>query len=204
MNNTLPEDIQQLIDETVDRFNQIFGVDNIKPSVHLVASRAEMDQIKQSSTQSWLVGFVQNGGIYILDKNKFETDSSHPKSNFEGVLQHEIAHLYIAEAMGNKKPNWLNEGLAAYLAGQIKPKPADEKIFELRYYYDHFDTTGYQLGNFWVTFLVDKFGLSKLIDFLHKWWEVEHTSEEFEKVFETEYGFNLSKEQLENQLKINS
>ncbi len=75
--------------------------------------------IKGYKTKDWLVGFTSyNNKIYVLDKNKIESESSHKKECFEDVLKHEIAHLYYRAFKGNVYPNWLNEGTAAYVANQ--------------------------------------------------------------------------------------
>lgn len=185
------ENIRQLIEEMTEELKTLFGIDAIAPVVHIVGSRAEMDKVKGHKTESWVVGTVKNDEIYLLDKERFESESDHPKSDFEKVLKHEIVHLYVRAVAGTKEPYWLNEGLACYLAGQVKSKPSSENIGLLREYYDRFDKSIYQVGYFWVNYLVDRFGIEKLIDFLYEWGKASQSPEEFERLFEKEFGLKI-------------
>lgn len=201
MENNIPEATKLLIDKIINDFNQLFKIDNINPVVRIVDSRAEIDEIKGYQTEPWLVGTVKEGIIYLLAKDKFETDSNHPKSDFDKVLKHEIAHLYITAVAKTNKPFWLNEGIACYLAGQVKSVPSSENIIRLRDYYDKLDVLIYQIGYFWVNYLVNKFSMAEIIDFLHEWSQLKQDLKEFEILFEKKFGFSLDRTQLLRQIK---
>jgi hypothetical protein len=201
MKNDLPEATKLLIEQIVKELSQLFGVEPISPSVRIAGSRAEMDRIKERPTEPWLVGTVKDGVIYLLDKDRFETESDHPKSDFEKVLKHEIAHLYITAVAGTNKPFWLNEGIACYLAGQVKTRPSSENVVRLKDYYDKLDPSIYQLGYFWVSYLADTFGMAKIMEFLREWKQAEQNPEEFAILFERYFSFGLDETQLLEQIK---
>ena len=192
----MPEAIELLIKEITIDFGKVFKINIIAPSVYIVDSRKEMNEVKGYQTEPWLVGTVKDKVIYLLDKDKFETDSNHPRSDFDKVLKHEIAHLYITAVAGTNKPFWLNEGIACYLAGQVKSKPSSENIVRLRSYYGKIDPLVYQIGYFWVSYLISKFSIAKIVEFLHEWKQAKQNPEEFEGLFEDHFGFGLNKESI--------
>lgn len=92
--------------------------------VHIIYKREEMDKVcGGSKTEPWLVGTTTTEGeIYIFSPTVFSTITSHPASNFDSILTHEIAHIFTNEIIKTYRPAWLHEGLAGYVAGQCKNK----------------------------------------------------------------------------------
>lgn len=90
----------------------------------LLYTRQEMDNLAGHKTPAWLVGradpdpLIENQ-ICIFSPKVFEQVSNHNKNEFKKILCHEIAHLFTNAIHKGYKPQWLNEGLACFVAGQI-------------------------------------------------------------------------------------
>ena len=61
MNKNISEETKLLINKITNELSQLFKVEVINPSIHIVNSRAEMDKVKGRQTESWLVGTVSQG-----------------------------------------------------------------------------------------------------------------------------------------------
>lgn len=186
----------------VGELEKIFGFKlKQEPNITIVQSRKEIDEIKGYKTEAWVVAFVQEGKIYILDKNKMVTEAEqHTKNDFDKILKHEITHLFFVQLTGDYRPRWLNEGVACYFAEQEKSKPKEENIYRLQDYFDNGDKFMYSLGYFWVKYLIDKNGLEKFLVFLGAWGKSEKTVGSFEELFEKSFGFGLSKRELSKRI----
>ena len=155
----------------VDKFNQevsdFFGIPEIKVRIIPINSRAEYDELRGQKTKDWMVGFTRGKTVYILDKDKFETDSSHPGSDFEPVLKHEIAHIYYRQLKKNGGPAWLNEGTACFVAGQNKKPPQEAVTIEtLEQYHDHGGEGIYSIGRYMVNQIMENYGKEKLFELI--------------------------------------
>lgn len=155
----------------VSKYNQevsaFFGLSPIDIEVHLLGSRAEFDEVLKRKTYDWEVGHSKGRVIYVLDKDVFETESSHPASDFEKVLKHEISHVYFDILRPDTTPYWLSEGIACYLAGQNKMRPENEITIELlKYYHKNVDKKVYGVGRYVVDQVVDKCGKQKLLELI--------------------------------------
>lgn len=186
----------------VKELEKIFGFGLKKePNVVIVQSRKEIDEIKGYKTEGWVVAFVQEGKIYILDKDKMETEAKqHTKNDFDKILKHEITHLFFAQLVGDFKPRWLNEGVACYFAGQEKIRPKEENIYRLQDYFEHGDRFMYNLGYFWTKYLIEENSLDSFMRFLKEWGENEKTVDSFEELFKKSFGFGLDVDSLKRVL----
>ncbi len=141
-----------------------------KYNVHIIYKREEMDKVLGGiKSESWLVGTTtREGEIYIFSPSVFEKISCHPATNFDSILTHELAHIFTNEIIKTHRPAWLNEGLAGYIAGQCKKKQLKE-IFNFEKLHSRKDwntTPNYAQACQFTTFIIDKFGKNKLLQFL--------------------------------------
>lgn len=88
--------------------------------IHLLYYRIEVNKYWGAKTPNWICGFARGKNkIYILSPLVSKKISGHSKSNIHKVVIHEIVHLFIKK-MNLNSLAWLNEGLALFLAKQIK------------------------------------------------------------------------------------
>lgn len=193
LEETYTRSIQELSD--FFRINWKFN----RPHLILVPDRKTIDSLKGQKTEEWIVGWVSNGNVYLLDDKSFETESNHKYSDEEyfALIKHELVHCF-SNIFSNfsKTPVWLLEGISIYLSGQnrLKTKP---KKFEK--FIDFFDKDGkevYAESGFAVMFLVEKYGKEKLLNLLKEAKKSE-TQESFADLFQSIYGFELSYDNFE-------
>lgn len=170
-----------------------FGVDIHKPGIFFLNSRKEIDKSLGRKTEEWLTGWTKGNAIFVLTPQNYLKESSHKSINhFWQVLKHEYCHLYFGQIAGVNYPKWLNEGLACYLAGQIKKEPTLKEAMKVFKYFRKSDWQVYNVGYFWVNLLVQKFGKNKMLR-LMKNLKPHITEKEFAAIFRRIYGFDFSK-----------
>ncbi len=168
------------------------------PKLIFVKTREEIDRLKSKKTEPWVVGWVDSGDIYILDKDNFEEESSHKYSeeNYIALIKHELAHLFFSKlSKRRKKPYWLNEGVAIYVSGQLVFKKRPKEFKEFLSFGDVVGKKIYSESGFFIELLVNKFGKEKLLELIGRLSEI-NSEESFKKLFEEIYGFELSYEEI--------
>lgn len=156
-----------MVDKCINEVSDFFELPKIDINIHLVQSREEFDKLEGNKTEDWVVGFTKNDTIYVLDPNKFEEYSTHPKTDFESVLKHEIAHMYYKELNTSGHPNWLDEGVACFVDGNNKYlNPEKVTLKTLKGYYDSVDGEIYGIGRFMVAKIIEEFGKHRLFELI--------------------------------------
>lgn len=97
--------------------------------IETLENRNELNQRIGRKTQDWLVAFAKTNYVYILDKKSFVIESSHLEKDFEIILKHELAHIFI-NAINPNAMQWLDEGLALNLARQKKAKQISKENYD--------------------------------------------------------------------------
>jgi len=178
------------------KMDRWFGFEVEMPRVLFVQSRKEYDKLFGYKTESWQVARTENGAIFILDPKIYTKESDHKDiKSFWLVLQHEYVHLYYRKLTETWDPRWINEGLACYLAGQIKKVPEKEILVDVNQFFDRGGQWVYGVGYFWVNYLIKKYGKAKLLKLI-KTINVKITKKKFETKFKQIYGFRLDKKSL--------
>lgn len=179
----------------------LFGVDIPLPAVFLLKSRKEIDAIFGKKTESWMVGWAKDNVIFILHPDFFAKESDHKNpEHFWKVLKHEYCHLYFQKATDAHHPQWLNEGLACHLAGQIKKAPSKKEALKVFSYFQNSDKNIYSIGYFWVALLMKKFGKKKMQTLL-KNLQPSMTQSQFKKAFYGAFKVRYSKSDFIKMLK---
>ncbi len=133
---------------------------------------------------------LNNGRIIVLDKKDFDK-KEHKAEEFERVILHELAHMFIRRILWPKQTHiWIQEGICEYLSFGDYPlkikKYVDFKDLEKKEDWDkHYS---YQQSALFFKFLIKKFGKEKIANFIKK---IKEKSEE--ESFKEVFGKELNK-----------
>ncbi|MGM5480741.1 MAG: hypothetical protein ACQESC_04760 [Nanobdellota archaeon] len=98
-----------------------FSIENIE--FKIVKNRKEFDKEasnrsnKKIKTPRWVVGKTIKKTIILLDKDAYDKESSHKSEDFEMVMRHEIAHIYLRTFLiHNNQMIWFEEAFAHFIS----------------------------------------------------------------------------------------
>ncbi|MFA6252866.1 MAG: hypothetical protein WCV69_01185 [Patescibacteria group bacterium] len=153
---------------TKREFDTFFDFKIVDPLLCFVGSRQDLDLIVGRKTAKWFVGVSKNNSIYILNRKIFAKESNHNAKDFWQTLKHEYSHIYYTQISKSHHPFWLNEGLASYLSGkELLIKNSDqEKLLNVFDYFNKSDSDVYMVGQYWVEFLIKKYGKKKIVSLI--------------------------------------
>jgi hypothetical protein len=106
--------IEELDPERFERVVELVGLEDPGPPIRVIV--AGEGSPEAASAPPWVNGYaLSERGVVVL---LVERSPDYPYGSFEGLLLHELAHVLIARAGGNRRlPRWFHEGLAM-LAGR--------------------------------------------------------------------------------------
>ena len=187
--------LEQCYGGALKELNEFFEMDwkRNKPAVFLMADRETMDKHRGIKTERWVTGYVNGANIFILAPENYEKESLHKFSeeNYYKLIKHEMVHSFELIISKNKnKPDWLWEGLALYLAGQVQETKKPKHLKEFLKYYAKSGKGVYNEAGFAVKFLVEKYGKEKLLKLLKSLKDITSEKQFCEK-FRDIYGFVL-------------
>ena len=83
----------------------------------------EFYSFKYGNPEPWIVGCALNDGvIIILDKQDFTKKQDHKEDEFERVILHELAHIFIRRILWPKQTYvWIEEGVCEFLSFKNYP-----------------------------------------------------------------------------------
>lgn len=197
--------MEQVLGESIidlDKFYEINWKHHL-PRIFVIDDRKTINLLKGESTADWIIGWSEGKTIYALNRHNLEKESNHKYDEqiYKAFLKHEISHaFYNILSAGVRNPVWLNEGVAIYTSGQneFKKRPQEFKTF--LEFYDKGGESVYDESGFFVQFLVEKFGKTKLLSFVKTLRTIKNR-EEFEKAFAKEYGFDLAYQVINSEVK---
>jgi hypothetical protein len=195
MLSTTNQKVVDTLKKSGKELDKFWGITVDPPLVFLVKSRKEIDKFWGRKTESWMSAWTTNGTIFILDPKVYEKESDHKLEHFWKTIKHEYCHLYYRRVAGVGVPRWLNEGLACYLAEQVKKTSEKKVLLRVNDFYDKGGSEVYGLGYFWAKMLVEKFGKAKLMKLL-KGMKPVMKQKQFGEHFKKVYGFSLTKTDL--------
>ncbi len=90
--------LERFYNRSIGELGVFFGL-NLKrnrPKIFLVKNRKSVDALMGQKTQDWVVGWVNNTDVFILDKDSYEKESCHTYSQDEyfHLIKHELAHVF--------------------------------------------------------------------------------------------------------------
>jgi hypothetical protein len=168
-----------------------------KPILFLLKSRKEIDIVRDQKTDDRLVGwFWREKFLFILDPDKFETESIFQKKDFNSILKHELSHYFYLQATNGTLPAWLDEGLACYIAGQKYKEAIDKDIVGklIRCHYQ-FDRSLFAHSFLLVEKLIDLKGENNLLIFL-KSFKKNINENEFRVLFQKFFQIDFNKNSI--------
>ncbi len=149
-------------------------------------------KIEGIKISNWCVGVApKNGRVFILNKEDFEKKDNHKKEEFERVILHELAHMFIRRILWPKQTYpWIEEGICEYLSfGDYPLKIKDIVNFnEIKTIDGWRKHQAYQQSKEFFKMLSEKFGNRKIKDFVKK---IKEKSEE--ESFKEVFGEELNK-----------
>ena len=168
-----------------------------KPILFLIKSRKEIDYIRGVKTDNRLVGwFWRDKFLFILDQEKFETDSDFQKKDFNVILKHELSHFFFLQATKGTLPAWINEGLACFIAGQkYEEKINQSSVGRLIACHYQFDRSLFPYSYLLVKKLLDYKGKNNFINFL-KSFRKNVNEKEFKVLFKKFFQINFNKDDI--------
>lgn len=189
--------VDKAFKKAMRELNNFFGINwnRNTPRPILMPDRETIDQLRQKKTEAWVVGWSGEKAIYILAPNKFNKESCHKFSEkyYYQLIKHELVHAFVRAIIdANNCPNWLNEGLALFLAGQNKSDLRPVKFTKFLSYHQKFDKHIYQESGHAVELLVHKYGKAKLIRFLKAHRKANSRREicnAFESIYKTKLNY---------------
>ncbi len=106
--------LEKIYDQSMKELDDFFGLnwERNKPRIFLVKDRSTINQLRGMKTADWIVGWVNNQDVFVLDKNTYEKESCHTYSDDEylRLIKHELAHAFFLIVSGFKsEPDWLWE-----------------------------------------------------------------------------------------------
>lgn len=196
----IPQELLDAKEKAIQEYNEFFEITLQKQfKIYMIHSREEMDVAAERKTENWLAGysFGQKGQIFLFDSDCYIKETGKTIYNTEKLIKHEIAHLYFGEITKTNKPKWLNEGLAEHLAQKKKSDKSLEEIVDCIDYAENFIQEHYKTSNTLVDLLITKYGKEKLLALLKSY----RSKERFFEAFKEIYNFELTKENLIENLK---
>lgn len=191
--------ISEFVENTKKEFDVFFDIEIDEPLFFFLDSRNDLETIWGKKTERWFVGAFKNGNIYILHPQVYSKESSHKKEEFWETLKHEYCHFYYTQLTKNYYPVWLNEGLASFLSGKklILREDYKTKVLNVFNYFDKVDKDVYFIGQFWVEYLLKKYGKKKFLRLIKSFnSDSNFNYSKFIKSFYLVYGFKFNKKSL--------
>jgi len=180
-------------------FNWTYG----RPNVIIPESRKQIDQLKDTKTERWVVGWSSGQFIYVLDRKNYDKESSNKYSvtSYTATIKHELSHaFYNIKSNGKNTPRWLCEGVAIYTSGQNKLKRPIDKFTNFLCFYENGGKDIYRESGFAVEILVKKYGKKKLLKLISSLNTVNN-NKNFCKLFKKIYNFLPSYDNFNSLLK---
>lgn len=188
--------LENFINSTQKELESFFHIKMEPVDVFLIDSRKDIDRIWRKKTEKWLTAWTKNNNIFILNPKNYTRESDHKDiKHFWQTLKHECSHLYFKQLTQANYPKWLNEGLACYLANQVKKELTQKEALKVFDYYSKIDWQIYSIGYFWVKLLIEKFGRKKLLTLL-KQLKPNLSEHKFKLIFYKLYKIKFSKKHL--------
>jgi hypothetical protein len=186
------KEIQEFLEDTQKELSRFFGISVGQPVLFFLNSRKEIDFIWNKKTEGWMVAWAKENYIFILNPKVYTKESDHKDiKHFWQVLKHEYCHIYFKKITNVNYPKWLNEGLACYLANQIKPQPSPEEALKIFEYFSKSDSQIYKPAYFWTKLLIEKFGVEKMLSLIETI-KSGITEKQFSANFYKIYGLHYS------------
>jgi len=193
-------DLEKVVLVAYQKSKNFFGKNVPGIKISFLYQRSQIDKIRGYKTQDWEVAYAygKENQIFIFSPIVFDKVSNHPKSDFEYILTHEIAHLFSNKILGFSYPKWFCEGLAGYVAEQYKIRPVGEidNFSDLhdKVSWDKFNN--YPQAFSFTEYLIENLGKERILKFLEDLGErfgCCPNFKDFNEFFEDFFNINFKK-----------
>jgi hypothetical protein len=195
------KEILLVVNNAYNYVSNFFSVDYKKKIIIRVhGSRKSFEKELNEKTADWCVANTnKDGEIDILSPVSMSKESSHAGKEFLSILRHELTHVFINFFVKNSAiPMWLSEGLANYVADQNRKIDSAlylgstfcERLGTKRGWDENVNYDAYNISARFVSFLINKFGTSKIIKLI-KNLDTNYYYSNFEIIFKKIYKKEL-------------
>lgn len=185
---------EEIMKETYQKAKDFFKVDLPVYKLYIIKDKAVMynDETKKRKWQG--AGFFREDAVIIMDKSFFK-ELGYSEEEFEGIIVHELSHIFIKHIVKRFIPIWIEEGLCNYVAfPDLKKKPRQivdlDKIITLEDWYNNDTPFGY--CTYFFNYLASIYGNEKILTFLKKLDEKD-VKESFLEIFEISFNDFVNK-----------
>jgi hypothetical protein len=110
----LADRLGKLNPQAISAAMELVGLQEPGPSVTITLASEDTDMARH--TPSWVSGYALPSGAIVLFP---ERQVSYPHGSLEGVLLHELTHVFVMRvARGHSNPLWFEEGIAMVASGE--------------------------------------------------------------------------------------
>jgi hypothetical protein len=185
--------IEKIYKDSMKDLSKFYGVNWTygRPNVIIPKSRKQIDQLKDTKTERWVVGWSSGQFIYVLDRKNYNKESSNKYSplHYAATIKHELSHaFYNIKSKGKNTPRWLCEGVAIYTSGQNKFKKRPIKFSNFLDFYENGGREIYSESGFVVEILIKKYGKNKLLKLITDL-NIVKSEKDFTHLFKKIYNF---------------
>jgi hypothetical protein len=197
--------VEKIYKDSMKDLSKFYGINWTygRPNVIIPKSRKQIDQLKDTKSERWVVGWSSGQFIYVLDRKNYNKESSNKYSPlyYATTIKHELSHaFYRIKSNSKNTPRWLCEGVAIYTSGQNKLKKPITKFTNFLDFFDNLTREIYSESGFAVELLVKKFGKKKLLELISNLDTIKN-GKDFSKLFIKIYGFALNYDNFNSLLK---
>jgi hypothetical protein len=208
MKNTSFHDMASFISDCKEELDDWFGIDLPMPELMVVTSAQDILDIHDIGIdENPPIGWadIERNRLYVLESEEVAKLYPELVHNFWSYLKHEYVHFYWQALVGNNYPVWMNEGLACYLAEDIRDLSDRDEMLNIERYFDRFDRKDaslYAIGYAMVEYLIEKFGRDKFVAFMNELGGIADSrtkklaKDKFEDLFKKHFGFGLTNTEL--------
>lgn len=193
--------IAQLYEDLLEELSDWYGFNwnRNTPKLYLINDKKTFYASKGRECPEYVRGFGDYcNNIYVYSPEAMVKNTIHKydEKGYRMFLKHELDHRFFhVFTKGVRKPKWLVEGNAGYVAEQYKF--ADkvgyfEKFLEM---VEEMESDAYTESSFAVKLLVEKVGKDKYLSFLK-----DLAKKDFKKEFKDSFGFELEYDSFNNLL----
>ena len=111
----LAERLQRLNPQALSAAMELVGLQEPGPPIPITLAPEDTDMARH--TPSWVSGYalIPSGTIVVFP----ERQVSYPHGSWEGLLLHELTHVFVLRvARGHTGPRWFEEGIAMVASGE--------------------------------------------------------------------------------------
>lgn len=175
-----------------------------KPNIFIISSDEEYKAIRNNMSLGSFrraTGWIGNGNVYVVNKVMYSEmmGKDYLDERYLKLIKHELSHCFyqhVSQVYSKNRPDWLWEGCAIYLSGQLKymRKPIKLKNF-LEHYEQRSGGEVYLESGFVINILIEKYGKAKLLELIRNISQY-NSEDDFYKLFRKVYDIELNYENI--------